>query len=119
MQTKEIAKQIRIELKEKFKSGKFSVTTDSYTGGSSLNVSLMKHEKMVIADGSDYIQVNHYYIDDAKCLTEEGKSIMSGILNIINKFHWDKSEIETDYFNCNFYIHLNVGKWDKPFQLTA
>jgi hypothetical protein len=25
----------------------------------------------------------------------------------------------TDYFDTAYYAHINVGKWDKPFVVTA
>jgi hypothetical protein len=31
---------------------------------------------------------------------------------------YDKSDIQTDYFNTAYYIDINVGKWDKPYQLA-
>lgn len=119
MNTKEIAKQIRKDLKEQIKGSKFSTTISNYSGGSSITVALMESDESVIKTKSDYIQVNHYYIDESDHLTESGKEMMNKVMNIINKFHWDKSDSQTDYFNCNFYVHLHIGRWDKPFQNVA
>lgn len=48
-------------------------------------------------------------------LTKEGHSIMQKIIKIINHYNYDNSDAMTDYFDVNFYVHLNLGKWDKPF----
>ena len=40
--TTEIAKRIRKQLKTEFPGCKFSVTTEQYAGGSSININLMK-----------------------------------------------------------------------------
>lgn len=32
---------------------------------------------------------------------------------------FDDSDIQSDYFNCSHYYHVNVGQWDKPFVLMA
>ena len=32
---------------------------------------------------------------------------------------YDRSDIQTDYFDTAWYIDINVGKWNKPYQLTA
>lgn len=64
----------------------------------------------------NYIQVNHYYLDtqfSGKALEylEKAKAIM-------HVDHWDESDIMTDYFHCAYYVSMNVGRWDKPYQLT-
>jgi hypothetical protein len=36
----------------------------------------------------------------------------------MNDGNWDKSDIQTDYFNVGWYSDIDVGKWDKPYILT-
>ena len=31
----------------------------------------------------------------------------------------DRSDIQTDYFDVGWYVDINVGTWDKPYQVTA
>ena len=31
---------------------------------------------------------------------------------------FDKSDAMTDYFHTAYYFHLNIGRWDKPYQLV-
>lgn len=33
--------------------------------------------------------------------------------------NFDKSDIMTDYFHVGWYIDVNVGKWDKPYEYTG
>lgn len=33
--------------------------------------------------------------------------------------YFDESDIQTDYFHCSHYIDVNVGKWDKDYELTV
>lgn len=47
-------------------------------------------------------------------LTEKGFNLIKRITELTNKFNYDESDSQTDYFNVNFYLHLNIGKWDKP-----
>lgn len=62
-----------------------------------------------------HIQVNHYYInnyfdgDAAKFLNEIKDVMMSG--------NHDNSDAMVDYFDVGWYIHINIGKWNKPYQL--
>ena len=64
---------------------------------------------------SDYDQVNVYHIDShysgkaAKALSELRKAMSVG--------NWDKSDIQTDYFDVGWYVRINVGQWNKPYVL--
>ena len=31
----------------------------------------------------------------------------------------DNSDVMTDYFDVGWYISINIGQWDKPYQLAA
>ncbi len=64
-----------------------------------------------------YHQVNNYYVKESYYLTEEAKSVINQALNIINSYNFDDSDSQIDYFHNNFYTHMSIGKWDKPFQL--
>lgn len=33
--------------------------------------------------------------------------------------HFDDSDSMTDYFHCAYYFTLNVGSWDKPYQMVT
>ena len=51
--TTEIAKRIRKQLKDEFPGCKFSVTSDKYAGGSSVNINLMKADRKTIQNIKD------------------------------------------------------------------
>ena len=36
---------------------------------------------------------------------------------IMNEGNHDNSDIHTDYFDVGWYSYINVGKWNKPYQL--
>ena len=68
--------------------------------------------------GDKYIQVNTYWIDDhydgiAKDFLNDLKSAMKG-----NKWY-DNSNAQIDYFDTAYYIDINIGKWNKPYQLNT
>jgi hypothetical protein len=31
----------------------------------------------------------------------------------------EESDVISDYYSTNFYYHLEVGKWNKPFKLKG
>ena len=149
--TVEIAKRIRKQLKTEFQECKFSVTTQQYSGGSSISVNLMKADRKVVRDiddisdaaieglGTAYIrqgmvlemqeaghhQLNHHtlrqeYDSENWCngvfLTEPGHKLLQRVIEIANQFNYDDSEPETDYYNVNYYLDIELGKWDKAFE---
>ena len=65
--------------------------------------------------GEGYSQVNTHWIDDhykgiEKDFLNDLKSAMKG-----NKWY-DNSNAQIDYFNTAYYININIGKWNKPYQ---
>lgn len=64
---------------------------------------------------TDNIQVNQYYLDSSFSSTaleylEKAKAIMYAD-------HWDESDVMTDYFHCAFYVSIDIGSWNKPYEL--
>lgn len=62
------------------------------------------------------ISVNQYYLDSsfdgiALEYLEKAKAIMY-------VEHWDKSDVQTDYFHCAYYVNINIGRWNKPYKLV-
>jgi hypothetical protein len=67
------------------------------------------------AKDKQYVQLNHYYMDqhfDGIALEYLEKAYA-----IMNQDHWDESDIQTDYFHCSWYNGIQVGRWNKPFEL--
>lgn len=148
--TKDIAATVRAELKKQLPKWKFSVTVQSYSGGSSIALALMQGPEQVVeahhewipslrehlrvpyADEygfSGYAQLNHYQLmssnerdqalrlTNGEYLTPKGWEVMKKATEILSQEHWDKSDAQTDYFCTNFYRHVNVGRWDKPYRV--
>ena len=114
----EYAKQIREDLKVLLPGLKFSVKTDY----NSISISLMQAPKTVFIRAfstATYRQVNPYYIGDSEVLNAYGKEIFKAVSEIVKKYHWDESRAEIDYFSCAFYYSLNVGRWDKAFEVKV
>jgi len=148
--TKEIAKITRKKLKEEYPNCKFSVTSEYFSMGSSITISLMKSDRKIKKDfknisekafwdyenrlydkgrieqlqKEDYHQLNQYnlrekYNPDTWCngvfLTEKGHNLLKKVVETVQYYNWDNSDIQTDYFDVHFYLHMQLGKWDKPF----
>ena len=123
LSTKEIAKTVRQQLKKDFPECKFSVRYKSYAGGSNITCSLISAPFEVFTKGIEkdydaskgYSQVNHYYIDKSDVYTDKAKEVLKKVTDMFTSFSYDDSDAQIDYFSTNFYFHLEVGNWDKPF----
>ncbi len=62
------------------------------------------------------MQVNHYWLDTA--FSGVALDYLEKVKAIMSVDHWDKSDIQSDYFNCAYYMNIDIGKWDKPYELT-
>lgn len=75
----------------------------------------------------NYIQVNENYVSDWMEAIGESKiakfydelvAAMKGVGS--QSVEWyNNSDIMTDYFDRAYYIDINVGQWNKPYEVTA
>ena len=63
------------------------------------------------------IQVNPYHYKSH--FNGDAYFFLSEVIPAMNDGNWDKSDIQTDYFNCGWYVDVNIGKWNKPYALEA
>ena len=139
--TKDIAADVREELKVKLPHFRFSVRTKVFSMGSSITVSLVSGPEPVLLGYAPqrgvvpdlptpgYAQLNQYQFNDARyeemrqnngyILSEAGWSVMKRAYETLAQHHWDKSDIQSDYFSCNFYMHLQIGDWNKDYQVKG
>jgi hypothetical protein len=143
---KQIAKEVRTQLKQEFPGCKFSVRTEYYSMGQSLHVTLVKtpfevfrtvdeiraeavhgeqpwqtneREQLVHIVQERYDQVNCGWLRESKLYNDTGKKLLLRVRDIAQKDNWDNSDIQTDYFDVHFYLHLNVGSWERPLEVVA
>ena len=67
--------------------------------------------------GTEDRQVNPYWYHEQY----QGKALdfLSEVIPAMNVGNHDNSDAMTDYFDVGWYIHVNIGQWNKPYQLTA
>lgn len=139
--TTKIAKLVRKQLKKELPGFKFSVTSKHFSGGSSISVALMAAPFPVFAkdkdvngneQAKDYAQLNHFQLRkgfnyshrhpgvcNGVFLTPDAWKVLSRAVEIGQFHNWDNSDIQTDYFDVNYYFDIAIGKWDKPFQIIT
>lgn len=130
---KDIAKDVRKQLREEFPQCKFSVTIYRFSMGQSMTIALMGAPFAAFAKDEDvngnrredaYAQLNQYqlrkepeeHICNGAYLTPEAWAVMKRADEVQREYNWNNSDSQTDYFDVNFYFHPQIGKWDKPFE---
>ena len=63
-----------------------------------------------------YDQVNPYHFQSH--YDGDAKAFLSEVLAVMNDGNWDKSDIQTDYFNVGWYVDVNIGSWNKPYTVA-
>lgn len=64
------------------------------------------------------IDVNPYWFQDH--FTGKAKSFLTEAFRALKGADWyDESDAMVDYFNTAYYVSVNIGKWNKPYVLTA
>jgi hypothetical protein len=64
------------------------------------------------------IQVNPYWFHDH--FAGKSKEFLTEAFDALKSAdYYDNSDAMTDYFDTAYYYGINVGKWNKPYVLTA
>ena len=64
------------------------------------------------------IDVNPYWYQDH--FDGIAKAALAEIIPAMYSADWyDRSDAMVDYFDTAYYIDVNIGKWNKPYQLEA
>ena len=140
---KETLKEFRREIKKRHPEVKVSISQRRGGYTSHINIKVVKAKKMVewiqqrdnrtdeikIYPFEGHAQVYHNVnefltANDTDKLatyrgaifTEYGKQLMTDIINIVEKYNYDESEITTDYFDIGYYTSYSIGSYDKKFE---
>lgn len=62
---------------------------------------------------TDHLDVNPYHYGET--FTGCALKFLEAIMEVMHDGNWDKSDIQTDYFNVGWYVDVNVGRWNKPY----
>jgi hypothetical protein len=80
------------------------------------------HGRKMSADQIAYIRknqsvdVNPYWYQEH--FSGVAKRFLAEIINAMNNGNHNNSDIQTDYFDVGWYIDVNIGNWNKPYQVV-
>ncbi len=64
-----------------------------------------------------YMDINTYHYD--KHFRDDTLELVDRIVQALNVGNYDNSDRQSDYFDVGHYVDLNVGAYDKPYELLA
>jgi len=67
---------------------------------------------------SGYSDVNVYWFQDH--YDGKAKAFLTEALAALKCADWyDRTNAQIDYFDTAYYVDINIGKWNKPYEVTA
>lgn len=67
---------------------------------------------------SGYVQVNPYWYNEH--FSGEASRIINQVIDALKSAdYYDRSDAMIDYFDTAYYMHLNIGDWNKPYELKG
>jgi hypothetical protein len=72
-----------------------------------------EHMRAHRADG--HIQVNPYWFKEH--FDGDALAFLSEVIPAMHVGNHDRSDIQTDYFDVGWYVSVNVGQWDKAYEV--
>ncbi len=111
--TSEDVKAKRKELRAAFPGFKLSVTKSNHSG---INVAFMEGPVKMTNSPDGYQQINHFYLHDPRySLDPFVAALLQKAADIASRGKRTQ-HVDADYGNIpNFYVHIQIGKWDKPY----
>lgn len=66
----------------------------------------------------NYLQVNPFWYQEH--FNGEARDFLSDAFTALKSANWyDRSDAMIDYFDTAYYIDLNIGRWNKPYEVTS
>lgn len=128
------AKEVKQKLTREYPKCSWSVRIERFSGGQALKVVLLSapfkaFTKDIDCNGNKvngYAQLNQYQfqrpndknVNNGAYLTREAWECMANAYKIASKDNWNNSKPEEDYFDVNYWLHMEIGQWNKPFELV-
>jgi hypothetical protein len=69
-------------------------------------------------DNLGYTRVNKRFFEFEACDAAVQEPLIA-VIDTLNTGNHDRSDSMTDYFDVGWYVEVNVGRWDKPFKVSA
>jgi hypothetical protein len=62
------------------------------------------------------LDVNPYWYQEH--FDGKAKAFLSEVMTAMNDGNHNNSDIQSDYFDVGWYVDVNIGKWNKPYEVA-
>ena len=63
------------------------------------------------------LDVNPYWYHEH--FSGKAKAFLAELIPVMNNGNHDNSDIQTDYFDVGWYVSVNIGKWNNPYEVIS
>lgn len=112
MPLKEIASKVREYAKEHYPCFKFSIRTQDC---SVICITLVSGSVPAILSDRSHISGFNNLKHFKNEISEEAYDAVDGIHKYAQSYNYNDSDSEIDYYDVNFYLRIDIGRWDKPY----
>jgi hypothetical protein len=78
----------------------------------------MSEDQIAYIRKNNALDVNPYWFQDH--FSGIAKAFLTEAFAALKAAGWyNNSDAQTDYFDTAYYVDVNIGQYDKPYQLTA
>ena len=109
-------------MKATFRCTKHSITCTLKSGSIDFLADMNTQRTMMDIDHARErynFDINQYWFDE-HYKDGTAKDFISAMVDALKGADWyDRSDIQTDYFDTAYYYNLKVGSWDKPYTITT
>ena len=145
LRTCDIAKLIKKEIKAKYPNYKISVSTETFSGGSEINIKINSFDKPINNQAFKYYSKNKLFNKpfntwlrednqnhdlymtatnnqlngNISQYTPEADNLLKDLEKIANQYNFDDSDGMIDYFHTNYYLHVGFDYQYEKLDLNA
>jgi hypothetical protein len=77
----------------------------------------MSEDQIAYIRKNQSIDVNPYWFKEH--FSGVALSFLKEVFVAMNEGNHDRSDIQSDYFDVGWYVDVNIGKWNKPYELEG
>lgn len=120
--TKEEVKEKAFKLKELAKKYGVKLTVSGSNSSvikvniASGNIDFISNYVLLTGRSVSHIDVNHYYLSNH--FSGVALEFLEGVKSILQENYYDNSDIQSDYVDVAWFMHISIGKWNKPYILV-
>jgi len=81
------------------------------------NFNKVNEDKWPVMKAENYLGINPYWYQEH--FSGKALSFLKELLPAMNEGNHDRSDIQSDYFDVGWYVDVNIGRWDKPYQVVG